>query len=146
MVGSCLAFTIISAVIGTETTSTSSGRSQSKQKPMATVMILLAFAFLTIFGIVLYCYCQNGGSSYGRKSNINKIEEYFKKHGSDFEKRMNAQGYSIDWEFIERGIIYTKKVSGRRRDFVRRYPAGWVFFFATTGRNHSDRIKQGHMA
>ena len=100
---------------------------------------------MIVCGVILYCYCQNSGSSYGKRSSIRNIEKYMEKNGPRFEQRMTAVGYSVDWEFIEKGLGYSRKVSGRRRTFYRRYPSGWVFFYATKGRNNSDRLKGGNM-
>lgn len=85
--------------------------------------------------------CGGCSGSYGNRTNISEIESYMRTNGPSFEQRMAKHGYSIDWEFIERGIGYTKKQSGRRRQKIRRYPHGWVFFYNHTGRNHSDRLK-----
>lgn len=141
MIALAILCTIIAASIGNETKMVN-GREQNSPKPLTTVFIILAFVVLIIGGIVLYCYCKHRASSYGtKKSGIGRVEKYMEKNGPDFEKRMDRHGYSIDWEFIEKGIGYTRKSGGRRRDQCRYYPSGWVFFFNTKGRNYSDRIK-----
>lgn len=88
--------------------------------------------------------CGGAGGGYGEKTNIEDIEAYMQEHGPEFEQKMAKHNYSIDWEFIERGLGYVKKESGKRRQKIRRYPHGWVFFFSSPGRNNSDRLRGGN--